>query len=241
MSNFRNNYSEFLLLANQNISFVKNDGTFSFELVPMKVKDLFFNENLIWLIDFLQKDIDDFSNAFENYTIKSHFDFIRLIISLGSVSEFTQELSDRIVNGLKCIIPEINIENKFLMIKKEFVSSELFEQIIKIVFRIMHKKEPVKIVDSDDEMTRKMKATQKRIQDIKNKGKKINENSTKFEDIFAALLYEYPQYKMEDLFELNIYTFYYLFKYVGKIANYEVSKIAAGNGLTKKHKYFIEK
>jgi hypothetical protein len=105
----------------------------------------------------------------------------------------------------------------------------------------MHKKAKVHIVDGDDEMTQKMKKMQQKIAEIKSKGKKVNESSTSFEDIFAALLYEFPQYKLEDLFELNIYTFYYLFRYVGKIANYEVSKVAAGNGLAKKHKYFIEK
>ena len=241
MNNFRNNYSEFVLLANQNITFTDDKKKLFFELVPMKVKDLFFNENLIWILDLLQKDLQDFAQAFEGQEIKSHFEFISLLIALGDASEITQELSSRIIDGLRCIVPKINVKNKLLMIEEEIVSSELFEQIIKIVFRIMHKKEPVHIIDSDDEMTRRMKETQKKIQDIKNKGKRINEDSTKFEDIFAALLYEYPQYKMEDLFELNIYTFYYLFKYVGKIANYEVSKIAAGNGLTKKHKYFIEK
>jgi hypothetical protein len=127
------------------------------------------------------------------------------------------------------------------MIKNKIFTVELFDLFLKIVFKIMNKKITEPVIETDDEMTKKMKAMQKRIQDIKRKGRKINEGSTKFEDMFAALLYEYPQYKMEDLFELNIYTFYYLFRYVGKIANYEVSKIAAGNGLTKKHKYFIEK
>jgi hypothetical protein len=128
-----------------------------------------------------------------------------------------------------------------LVINDSTLTKEIFDYIFDIVFKIMHKKPKVKIVDGDDEMTQKMKKIQQKIAEIKSKGKKMNESSTSFEDIFAALLYEFPQYKLEDLFELNIFTFYYLFKYVGKIANYEVSKVAAGNGLAKKHKYFIEK
>jgi hypothetical protein len=72
-------------------------------------------------------------------------------------------------------------------------------------------------------------------------GKKLDGKENSVNDMIIAILYEYQQYKIEDIMKMNIYTFNYLFKYIGKIANYEVSKIAMGNGNTKKHKYFIEK
>lgn len=241
MNNFRTNYSEILLLANEKIKIWSDDVDFETELIPMTVKDMFTNLNLIWFINFLQADIDEIKKTIIDYTIENHFDFIQFICALKDVSKESNELTERFIESLKIILPDTHLKNKIIMIQDKIFTQDLFDLFLTIVFKIMHQKIPEKIIETDDEMTRKMKSMQKRIQDIKTKGKKINESSTKFEDMFAALLYEYPQYKMQDLFELNIYTFYYLFKYVGKIANYEVSKIAAGNGLTKKHKYFIEK
>ncbi len=241
MKNFSTNYSEILLLANQKILIWDNDSDFITELVPMKVKDVFTNLNLSWFLNFLEQDINDLKKHLNDNEIETHFDFIQLICGLSELSKETNDLANRFIESFQIILPDVTLQNKIIMIKNKIFTVELFDLFLKIVFKIMNKKITEPVIETDDEMTKKMKAMQKRIQDIKRKGRKINEGSTKFEDMFAALLYEYPQYKMEDLFELNIYTFYYLFKYVGKIANYEVSKIAAGNGLTKKHKYFIEK
>ena len=241
MNNFNTNFSEVLLLANQNVKFWTEDGSLTFELIPMKTKDMFLNNDLIWFLNFLETDLNDFNAIKETYNIETHFDFIRTMCALSVSEKSVEELAKRFLVAMQMIVPEINLKNRFLLIKETILTQSMFDEIFRIVYRIMGKKEEIKILDSDDEMTRKMKAMQKKIQEIKSKGRKMNESSTKFEDMFAALLYEYPQYKMQDLFELNIHTFYYLFRYVGKIANYEVSKIAAGNGLSKKHKYFIEK
>ncbi len=241
MNNFRTNYSEVLLLANKNIKVWDSDSNIEFEIFPMKVKDLFLDSELIWFLGFLETDLEDISFFIKEYELKSHFEFIQLVCAISEVSEETKSLSQNFVTGLQKIVPAIDLKGKLLVINDSTLTKEIFDYIFDIVFKIMHKKPKVKIVDGDDEMTQKMKKIQQKIAEIKSKGKKMNESSTSFEDIFAALLYEFPQYKLEDLFELNIFTFYYLFKYVGKIANYEVSKVAAGNGLAKKHKYFIEK
>jgi hypothetical protein len=177
----------------------------------------------------------------DTYNIKTHFDFIRVVCAISESEEFVQGLAQRFLSGMRIILPDINFKKRLITIKETILTQSMFDEIFRVVYKIMGRKEEIKIIETDDEMTQKMKRMQERIAKIKKDGKRMNESSTSFEDMFAALLYEFPQYKMEDLFELNIYTFYYLFKYVGKIANYEVSKIAAGNGLTKKHKYFIEK
>lgn len=239
MTNFKHNFSKILLLANQNITF-KNDENEMFEFIPMKVKDLYLNVNLIWFLNFLEQDEDALQEYFTGVKIESHYHFIITLFTLAEKYAELRETKEFFIEALNLIVPGFKFE-KQLKIGSIPVNESLFELIIDVLNKIMDRKEKVKIVDIDDEMTRKMKAIQQKIQEIKTKGKKMDQNSTSFEDMFAALLYEYPQYKMEDLFELNIYTFYYLFKYVGKIANYEVSKIAAGNGLAKKHKYFIEK
>jgi hypothetical protein len=47
MSNFKNNFSELYLLTNQNIKFIDEINDREFELIPMKVKDMMFNEDLL--------------------------------------------------------------------------------------------------------------------------------------------------------------------------------------------------
>jgi hypothetical protein len=239
MTNFRHNFSKVLLLANENITF-ENDNQERFELIPMKVKELYLNTNLIWFLNFLEEDLDSLQKYLVSVKIESHYHFIITLCTLAEKYQELQETKDFFLKALNVIVPGFTFERQ-LKIDSISVDEKLFDLIVEVVNKIMSKKEKIKVVDGDDEMTRRMKEMQKKIQEIKSKGKKMNENSTSFEDMFAALLYEFPQYKLQDLFELNIYTFYYLFKYVGKIANYEVSKIAAGNGLAKKHKYFIEK
>jgi len=240
MTNFNHDFSKIKLLANFNIVF-KNEEKESFELIPMKVKDVYFNSDLAWFLNLIEQDIDELIKFFPNVEIQNHYEFIMLVLTIGERKEELKDIADLIIESLNILVPGIIFKNKQLKIYDIVVDQILFEQIIEVIYKIMGKKEPIKINDTDDEMTRRMKETQRKIQEIKSKGKKMDGKTTDFEDMFAAIIYEFPQYKIEDLFDLNIYTFYYLFKYVGKIANYEVSKIAAGNGLSKKHKYFIEK
>jgi hypothetical protein len=157
---------------------------------------------------------------------------------LGDTNIDTQKLAEKFAKAFKIIVPDINLEGKLLKIQDFILTPELFNDIDTIIFKILEK-ERIKIEPEDDEIEKRLKEQKLKIQRIKQNSRK--KDSLKFDDLFAAILYEFPQYKLEDIFELNIYTFYYLFKYVGRIANYEVSQIAAGNGLAKKHKYFIEK
>lgn len=236
---FNNNFSELLLLANQDIKF-QNENKEEFIFKPIKVKDAFFNENLLWLISFLEKDPKDLNQGIEGFEITDHYDFVLLALTLGEYREEMKEFYHIITSSLKVILPEFNFSGKQMFIDDIPLTKDLFKQITEILFRMLEK-EKIVIYDSDDEFTKREKEAKLKVQRIKQNSKKSSNKDTKLEDVFAAIIYEFPQYKLEDLFELNIYNFYYLFKYVGKIANYEVSKIAAGNGLAKKHKYFIEK
>lgn len=239
MGNFKNNYSELLLLSNQNIKFWNEEKTF--ELIPMSLSDILFNESLGYLIGILDTDIEDLKKQINGFKLKTHYEFFHLMLSLSKKREEVKEMGKNILEGLQTLIPEINFDDEVLKIGKTFVDKNLFNEIVTIIFSILGRKKVV-INEDDDEFTKMEKEAILRAERIRSKGKKKEETKgTKFEDLLASLIYEFPQYKLEDLFKLNIFTIHYLFKYVGKIANYEVSKIAAGNGLVKKHKYFIEK
>jgi hypothetical protein len=238
MSNFSNNFSELYLLTNQNIKFIDEVNKRSFELIPMKVKDMMFNADLLWLLSFLSEDIQKYKDMIPGQEIKTHYEFLQILCLLAEANLETKQLVEKFINALQIIIPDINLNGKLIRIQDFILTPELFNDIDTVIFKILEK-ERIKVEPEDDEIERRLKEQKLKVQKIKQNSRK--KDGLKFDDLFAAILYEFPQYKLEDIFELNIYTFYYLFKYVGRIANYEVSQIAAGNGLAKKHKYFIEK
>ena len=238
MSNFSNNFSELYLLTNQNIKFIDEVNKRSFELIPMKVKDMMFNADLLWLLSFLSEDIQKYKDMIPGQEIKTHYEFLQILCLLAEANLETKQLVEKFISALQIIIPDINLNGKLIRIQDFILTPELFNDIDTVIFKILEK-ERIKVEPEDDEIERRLKEQKLKVQKIKQNSRK--KDGLKFDDLFAAILYEFPQYKLEDIFELNIYTFYYLFKYVGRIANYEVSQIAAGNGLAKKHKYFIEK
>jgi hypothetical protein len=238
MSNFSNNFSELYLLTNQNIKFIDEVNKRSFELIPMKVKDMMFNADLLWLLSFLSEDIQKYKDMIPGQEIKTHYEFLQILCLLAEANLETKQLVEKFINALQIIIPDINLNGKLIRIQDFILTPELFNDIDTVIFKILEK-ERIKVEPEDDEIEIRLKEQKLKVQKIKQNSRK--KDGLKFDDLFAAILYEFPQYKLEDIFELNIYTFYYLFKYVGRIANYEVSQIAAGNGLAKKHKYFIEK
>jgi hypothetical protein len=238
MSNFSNNFSELYLLTNQNIKFIDEVNKRSFELIPMKVKDMMFNADLLWLLSFLSEDIQKYKDMIPGQEIKTHYEFLQILCLLAEANLETKQLVEKFISALQIIIPDINLNGKLIRIQDFILTPELFNDIDTVIFKILEK-ERIKIEPEDDEIEIRLKEQKLKVQKIKQNSRK--KDGLKFDDLFAAILYEFPQYKLEDIFELNIYTFYYLFKYVGRIANYEVSQIAAGNGLAKKHKYFIEK
>ena len=238
MNNFSNNFSELYLLTNKNIKFIDEVNKRSFELIPMKVKDMMFNADLLWLLNFLSEDIQKYKDMIPGQEIKTHYEFIQILCLLAEANLETKQLVEKFISALQIIIPDINLKGKLIRIQDFVLTPELFNDIDTVIFKILEK-ERIKVEPEDDEIEKRLKEQKLKVQKIKQNSRK--KDSLKFDDLFAAILYEFPQYKLEDIFELNIYTFYYLFKYVGRIANYEVSQIAAGNGLAKKHKYFIEK
>lgn len=240
MLNFNNNFSEIRLIANQNIEFFDDNYNLMFEIVPVKVKDVYLDEDLIWFINFLDTSIEDLKKDINGFEIKNHLDFIELVFTI--INDTNQKtVRTQIYNSFKKIIPKTNFTNNKIHFGNIELDNKILQDIRKIILKMFNKniEEFEEVEENEDPKMAEFRAMKSKIAKMK-ENKRKNSNSLGFKDMFAAILYEFPQYKLEDLFELNIYNFYYLFEYIGKIANYEVSKIAAGNGIAKKHKYFIE-
>jgi len=233
---FKHNGTKFYLLTNKPVIFSNEETKENFEICLPTLELIYTNEDLIFLVNLLDNDLKEVQKLI-SIKIESHYDFIHLVCSLSSKNKDFKELSEKILKALKLIIKDIEF-NSVLKINNIIITPEIFEMIFDVIL-LSFDKEVERIKSTDDEFTKMEKAARIRAQTIRKNSK--TGRGLLIEDILAAILYEFPQYKLLDLMQMNLYTIYYLFKNASKIANYEVSKIAAGNGLAKKHKYFIEK
>jgi hypothetical protein len=239
--NFKNNFTEDYLLTNKDVIFTSLENDLTFMVKIPKFYDIYFNNDLFIILGFLEKDIEVLVKDFPTFQIKSHFDYLYTLFLLSEKVNEIKEIWASIKKGLKFIIPDLSFENKVFKIKNSIVlTEEIFKEIKKIILLSLNKK-VIEIEETDDEFTKIDKQARLRAERIRRNSKNKDNEKDGLKTMLIAILYEFPQYKLEDLWNLNLYTIYYLFSYIGKIANYEVSKIAAGTGNAKRHKYFIEK
>lgn len=239
---FKCNYSKINFLLNKPIVFTDNEKNKSFSLRLPTVEDVYTNHDLAFYIEFLELDLSKIQEWVKSsYKLTSHYDFVLLISTMMGTYPEADEIAERFLSAMRVFLPDIQFKNKLIYVNEEIkLSPTLFNDINEIVFESMGK-ELIVIKETDDEMTKIEKERKLMAKRIRAKAKYTTEVDNTLEDMLVAILYEYQQYKLEDLFKLNVYTLHFLFKYIGKIANYEVSQIAAGFGTQKKHKYFIDK
>lgn len=238
---FKSNFSNLLMLSGLPVKFWNEE--LDFEVHLPKVKDVYFNPELMTFLNFMEKDIQELKKFFDGVVINSKLDFLTIITALGKQKEELKVLSNSFRKSLKLILPESFFNGIYFLNETVQLNDLMFEDILNVVFASLDKK-VISITEEDDEFTRIEKEAALRAQKIRENSKNKEEENfdvnNNIEKMLTSVIYEFPQYKLEDVFELNLYTLNHLFKQVGKIANYEVSKIATGNGLSKKHSYFVE-
>lgn len=241
METFKNNFSKLLLLSGSDIRFY-NDKKEFFMRIPT-FYDFYSSEDLLSMLNYLDQDIKEINKIFNIKDLTSHYDFFKILFPLAEKIDQLKPIRRSLFNAMKIILPKFYFNNIMYIEEGTILTQKLFEEITEILFISIGNEKTI-IKKEDDEFTRIQKQAKLRAEKIRASAKKEEgtvENFQSVKDMLVSILYEFPQYKLKDLFDLNIFTIHSLFGYVGKIANYEVSKIAAGNGLAKKHKYFIEK
>ena len=239
MSNFRSNFSDLVLLSKEPV--LGYIGDKEFKIIPPKLLD-YYKTPFIILMSLLEKDVEEIKDLVLGQELKSHYLLFSFILSGVDRSDEVKKLAESILIGLQVIVPDLVFESKMFKIKGEFLDEASFNDIIILIFKML-KKNKIIINPDDDKFTRKEKEMKLKAQRIRRNAKDKGEGG-KIEDMLISIIYTFPQYELNDLFELNIYTIYYLFGYVGKISNYEVEKMAYATGNFKKGKklkYFIEK
>jgi RNA-binding protein YlmH len=88
-------------------------------------------------------------------------------------------------------------------------------------------------------MDRKIRESEEKIKRIKQKREEGTDAELSLDKILAAVMKEF-RLKMDDLLEMNLFSIFWYYNMSLRYNNYRVETIAYGNGLIKKHKYFIE-
>lgn len=242
MQFFTNDYKKELLFINKPVTFIETGTGNKIILKLPTLHDLYYREDLMTLISILEQNINDIGKMMPQVEINSHFDFIGLILALGQRRSELKELRDTLLSAFDFLLSKFTVEGNLIKFESgTYMIRELFDSIQEIILESTGREKPIIIKEEDDEFTRREKEAEMRVRKIKESARKSTKSEKDyFEDMLVTIIYEFPQYKLEDLFGMNMYTVTTLYKNAGKIANYEVMKIAAGNGLAKNFKYFTE-
>jgi hypothetical protein len=89
------------------------------------------------------------------------------------------------------------------------------------------------ITDDMDEITKRQIMLERKIAATKAKDPSGGGNIT-FDLIMAGVCHEFG-YSFADMYEMTPYSIYFMYSQIGKIMNYSINNVAAGNGLLKKN------
>lgn len=89
------------------------------------------------------------------------------------------------------------------------------------------------ITDDMDEVTKRQIMLERRVAATKSKDEG-NQQKSSLDIILTGVCHEYKLSYL-DLYNMTLYSIYYMYSQLGKIMNYSINNIAAGNGLLKKN------
>lgn len=157
---------------------------------------------------------------------------------------FNELYAGPIVKTITKFIPQAKILNTGVYVEDYKLSYEEFAFITDVWLVSMGAKKLDQIIshaESDEELDPIMK----RIKESEEKVRRIKQQNEKGGDDFSldklmiAIIKEFGL-SMKEIWDSNLYTLMWYYEYALRYGNYRVNAIAFGNGLIKKHKYFIE-
>lgn len=156
----------------------------------------------------------------------------RLNMLLASLQFFKDEILQK---TFKKIFTNIEIIDNHLVFEKKIITSDQFDVLFEMILIACALKEfddnpQVSTNDELDDFMKRQKEYEAKI----NKTKKVDDSKKfDFSKALITVVSFFPQYKLEDILNLNYYTFYQLYTWALKRDSYFIAKVAAGNGLLK--------
>lgn len=229
------NFSSVTLLANLPI-IIKDDTNIFVCYMPTIEKEYGGAYNYNNLFYLCSTDLFALQEQFKDISFKSRYELIKKMISAGG------ELGTSIVFALGNIVENFEYVADSFRSSGKIISDEVFELICDYIaiacgnkdMTFLDKKEKEKeMTEEEREWEYRKQKNEERIRKAKQKAGKY----TSLDTVLACICYEF-NIPIKDLVQMNKYSVYFLYGKIGKISNYEVTKIAAGTGnLGRKNKH----
>lgn len=244
--NFKTNLNKNTLIGNEIIKIYFENKTVEF--VPPNLRKYIMDLDFLETYYVLKQNPDDFNkNINTGMKIETRYGILRYFL----YTKFREEWFGYFIGSL---FPNIEIlDDKLLCNNSEITSEEyeiLFDFIAVSCAEISYEDFIKKIDNSSSKIKdltedeKKQKEVQERLEKAKNKKNKkdtnkSNGNKITIDQIVIAILYEFSNLSIEDVYNMNMFTLLEFWSYIGKIIDNQIQIVAAGNGNLKEFTYFI--
>jgi hypothetical protein len=152
--------------------------------------------------------------------------------------------TEPIIETLHKFIENLSIEPNGLFVETEYITNEEFVFLIDcwhvaVGSKSLDKKEAETEIVELTEIEKRIKASEEKIKKIKAKKQEAQENKLELDKAVITIIKEFRM-NMEQVMQMNIFTVLWYYGYALRYNAYRVETIAYGNGLIKKHHYFID-
>jgi hypothetical protein len=152
--------------------------------------------------------------------------------------------TDPIIETLHKFIDNLSIEPNGLFVDNEYITHEEFIFLtdcwqIAVGSKSLETKQPEAETAELTEIEKRIKASEEKIRKIKAQKEQAKENKLELDKAVITIIKEFRM-NMEQVMQMNIFTILWYYSYALRYNAYRVETIAYGNGLIKKHHYFID-
>jgi hypothetical protein len=226
------NFTKLQLLRNKEFYFVNTKEERVYFTVPT-LDDYIGDEKMLNFFSLLQVSLNDLN---EETKIENKLELLMYLLN-------SELYLAEIVETLHKLMKDVSVRTTGLFYKDYSIQPQEFEWLLNSwlislgIKSFDEKPEEPDVVLSD--MDRKMKESEEKIKRIKQKREEETNSELSLDKILAAVMKEF-RLKMSELLEMNLFSIFWYYNMSLRYNNYRVETIAYGNGLIKKHKYFIE-
>lgn len=239
--NFKTDLNKLLLLGNKMIHIFFEDKIINF--IPPTLE-------LLYSYDFSELKTllnTDYTTIDLKIIVSNQYEFFLAFLKISDRRKIIMENFNKIFpniiydkNQLYC--NNSLITNEEFTVLNDFLKVSCAEQDLDTIL-------PESKIEEEEEETlqgkfaslfNKIKSNEEKLKKMKQKNKKGNSSNTiTIDQIVIAIIYEFPSLKIEDVFQMNLFSILEMWKYVSKVIDTQIQIIAAGNGLVKNFTYFI--
>lgn len=249
--NFKTNFSKLNLLGNNLVKIYFEDKVVEF--VPPNIRLYLMDIDFTDFMILIKQDVKTFNEVVKqsDFLVNTNYDIILTIIK-------ADYKTDILIKYFKILFPNLEYKDSQFKFQDKPLTADEYDTLIQFILVSCAEKdfnefiktlEVNQLPSSEDKKVednnKRMKEFQDRIDKIKNKTKNKKEEKNNpgsqitIDQIVIAILYEFSSLRLEDIYNMNMFTLLEFWKYVSEVVDTQIQIVAAGNGNIKKFTYFI--